>query len=259
MAGNRTRKLFVHAIIALVLSSHNAYGYSNDECILCHGLGSSESRLQIDIDGYMKSIHAGEVGCAECHGSITGDEHIKGMGVKKVDCSQCHEQKNLHSKDGSVKCFECHTKHTVYGADDPHSSINWRNLRDTCKACHPKQAESPAGLSRLVSFKIISHPKQDLSRGFDKGMCVGCHQGKAAHGEDGIVNSQDCYKCHSSPDDKSALLGYIHPRAYWQLKPVNAIAAWVTLVGLIGIIYGLFRFHFKFRTRDDTGHDGGKN
>lgn len=253
------RKLFVQAIIALALSSLNAYGYSDNECILCHGIGSRESSLQIDVDDYMKSIHAGEAGCAECHGSITGDEHTKGTGVKKVDCGLCHEQENLHSKDGSVKCAECHTRHAVYGTDDPRSSVNWRNLKDTCKACHAEQAGSPAGLSWLVSFKIISHSKQNLSKDYDKGMCVGCHQGKAAHGEDGIVNSQDCYKCHSPLDDKSALLGYIHPRADWQLQPVSATAAWVTLIGLIGTIFGLLRFHFRFRTRDDADHDGGKN
>jgi len=259
VAGNIIRRLFVLGIIAFVLSSLNAYGYSDDECMQCHGIGSMESSFQIDVDGYMKSAHGGEIGCTECHESIRGDEHTKGMGVKKVDCSLCHEQKDMHSKDGSVQCAECHTKHAVYGADDLRSSVNGRNLRETCKACHPKQAGRPEGLSLLTSFKVISHPKQDLSRRYDKGMCVGCHQGQAAHGEDGIIKNQDCYKCHSPLQDKSALVGYIHPRADWQSQPVNAIAAWVTLIGLIGIISGLFRFFSGFRTRDDSGNGRGRN
>lgn len=235
------RKVLWQVSVALILLSFNAWGYSDAECVRCHRSGSSESRLQIDTDRYMTGVHAGETGCADCHAAITGDEHFTKNGLVKVNCGSCHDQKNLHGGDEGILCADCHTRHAIYRADDQRSSVNGVNLKSTCGACHPVQTKSPGGLSLLTSFHIVSHPKQDMTGRFDRGMCVGCHQGQAAHGENKPVNNQDCWKCHSPLDNKKALLGYIHSYPDWQRQPVSSVAAWITMISLIGFIFILVR------------------
>lgn len=241
MGGDIFKRLLWQAAFVLILLPINAWGYSEDECVRCHKSGSSESKLQIDIDSYMNSIHAGEISCSDCHDGITGDEHFKAVDLEKVNCLNCHDQENMHGGDEGIGCVDCHIGHDIYGTDDIRSPVNWRNLKVTCGVCHPEQTKNPGILSRLTSFQIVSHPKQDMTMRADRGMCVGCHQGQAAHGEDGNINDQNCYKCHSPADNKGNLLGYIHSYADWQNRPVNIVAGCVSLVALIGVIFILLR------------------
>ena len=255
MVGGILKALSLQGMIALHLLAFNAWGYLEDECARCHGFGSEESKLQIDVGRYKTSIHAGEIGCTNCHEVIIGDEHITEKGLEKVNCQKCHNQQNLHSKDASTECADCHTRHTIYGADDLRSSVNWRNLKSTCGTCHPAQTKSPSGLSMLTSFHIASHPKQDMASRFEKDMCVGCHQGRAAHGEKGLINSQNCYKCHFPLNNKRIILGYIHTYADWQRQPINSIMAYVSLIVLIGCIFVLSRAFVGLSVKAEN--DGG--
>lgn len=241
MVGDLFKRLIWRGAIVLILLPINAWGYSEDECARCHSSGSSESVLQIQMDSYMSSIHAGELGCVDCHDGITDDEHFTTEGIGRVDCLNCHDQENMHGGDGVTECVDCHTGHDIYSVDDIRSSVNWRNLEVTCGACHAEQTKVQGILSRLTSFQIVSHPKQDMSMRVDRGMCVGCHQGQAAHGEDGIINDQNCYKCHSSADSRGGVLGYIHSYADRQDRPVNVVAGCLSLIALIGVIFILVR------------------
>jgi hypothetical protein len=230
-----------HGIVTFsMLLASNAWSYTGAECICCHEKGSRESKLQIDIDRYRSSVHGKEMGCSDCHQNIRDDKHITMKGSGRVSCQQCHEQENLHSKDRSVVCASCHTRHSIYGVEDRRSSVHRENLEYTCGTCHPAQTGNPSKLSFLPSLQIVSHPKQSFSETFDKGMCVGCHQGKAAHGEDTPVNSQECYTCHAPLAKNRVVLGYIHTNATWQSQPINAVAAYICLIGLAVLIFILF-------------------
>jgi len=253
------KKLSWQVLIALFLLPLSAWGYSEEECIRCHGSGSAESRLQIDADIYKTSIHAGEISCIDCHEAITGDAHFTDRGLEKVNCRNCHEQKNQHGRDVTTKCTDCHTRHAVYKADDVRSSVHWINLEKTCGGCHPDQTKSTGWLSVFTSFRIVSHPKQNMAGHFGKDMCVGCHQGKAAHGEDGPVNGQNCYRCHSPLDKERVILGYMHPYADWQKKPVNAAAGCISVIVLIGIIFIAAKDFMGRSDKRRSDHDGGKN
>jgi len=101
----------------------------------------------------------------------------------------------------------------------------------------------------MPSLHIVSHPKQDFSKTFDEGVCVGCHQGKAAHGEDFPINHQDCYKCHIPLGKKSALLGYIHTNASWNSQLVSFIAGYTYLIALIAFGFLLVRGILAFNKR----------
>lgn len=222
-------------LISLILSS-TAWGYTEAECVRCHETKSRQSGLHIDMDIYRSTVHGSRIGCTDCHQSVTGDEHATAKGSGKVSCENCHLQQNRHTKDGSVTCAVCHTGHGIFSARDPRSSVYWRNLGGTCSPCHPAQSGKTGKLTRLISFRIGSHGKLNFSEHVDKGMCVGCHQGQAAHGEEAPINHQTCYKCHTPHKGREALLGYIHTDASWKNQPVSAFAAYVSLFALPGMI-----------------------
>jgi Fe-S oxidoreductase/nitrate reductase gamma subunit len=185
VAGYIIRRSILLSALVLILAC-NSWGYSQDECLECHGTGGS-SRLLIDTGLYVSSVHAKEgISCPDCHTAITGDEHFTAEVPGKVDCGSCHEG----------------------------------------------QAKRSGILSSLMSFHIISHPKQDPALAADKSMCVGCHQGQAAHGEKAAVNKQNCYECHSPLDKNSILFGYMHLHG-------NNLDLVLILLSVVLLIYGL--------------------
>ena len=97
--------------------------------------------------------------------------------------------------------------------------MNPMQLKITCRSCHPVECGQTGYLSLLPSLQIRSHKKQNFSRDYSRFDCIGCHQGKAAHGEEEIINQQDCHKCHQSAPGKSSLMGYIHPQADSRNQP----------------------------------------
>ena len=231
------KRWFHFMVIILVLSLGKVWGYSENECIRCHELKSQESNIHIDIDGYSNSVHFRQnIGCKDCHQNIKDASHENVKEAGKVNCQQCHQKKNLHSKDGSVSCYECHRRHQIYDVKSSKSSVYWKNLDYTCGRCHFHQSRKTAMLSILPSIQIVSHSKEIFGERFDRKMCVGCHQGKAAHGETVIINDQNCYKCHIPLATKSFLLGYIHINSSWDKQPISYIAGYIYFGVFIAVI-----------------------
>ncbi len=119
-------------------------------CAKCH-LGIYEK--------FRKSIHSPEItetdkelpGCADCH---------KSHSIERVDrndfrtgiidqCGRCHMDvtetyfETFHGKVtqlGSVKtayCYDCHGSHEILPTYDQNSTLNRKNIIETCKTCHP--------------------------------------------------------------------------------------------------------------------------
>lgn len=238
-------KRFSHCLglSLILLLAGGAWGYTDHDCIRCHSYEGSARGFRVNISDYRSTVHGRVIGCLDCHEDIEDNKHII-EGSEKVDCQRCHEQQNLHARDRRVKCAACHTHHTIYEIHDPRASVHWKNLRDTCGKCHPKESQHTDFLSVLSSIQIALHPKEDFGRISDMGMCVGCHQGQAAHGEDAPVNDQDCHKCHMPLAENSFILGYAHKNADWSSKPVNFIAGYINIavILIMGILLvgGLF-------------------
>ena len=243
------RKKTLHwpwVIAFLVLSIGRAWGSSDKECIRCHRIGSQESTLQIDLELYGTSVHSGVIACTDCHKGFAENNHPAMTEYQKVNCQQCHKKTTMHSKRTIISCASCHTTHEIHPSEDSRSSVNFVNLPNTCGACHSSETASRTWLSFLTSFRISSHHKGNFAKRFDKRMCVGCHQGKAAHGEDGPINTQECYKCHLILADEKAKLGYFHPDANWRTQPVSVIAWYISATLLACVCLLLFGFLVKF-------------
>jgi hypothetical protein len=105
-------------------------------------------------------------------------------------------------------------------------------------------------LAWFPSVRIKSHPKQDFNGSFDEANCLGCHQGKAAHGETEPINAQSCYRCHLTPDGRGELFGRFHCEADWGEQPVTYAAALAYQFSLAVFCWSVLRFILRrFRNR----------
>ena len=238
--------LVYFVILVLALLVDTAWSYTELDCINCHMKEDSKTGLQININEYRSTIHGQVLECLDCHQDIKDSSHIEIDDSEKVNCQMCHEEKTLHTPDGSVTCKSCHTPHYTYGVNDPRSPVHYKNLRDTCGKCHTEQSQHTSINSTLIGLHIASHPKENFSRIFSEGMCIGCHQGKGAHGEDIAVNDQDCYKCHMSLVKNNWILGYIHSSIDKYSKPVYVFVYYIYIAASLSIVFLLARLLFMF-------------
>ena len=243
--------LFLFFIGLVLVQPDTGLTYENDECIACHRLGSIESRLHIDMELFIGSVHAGVSDCTDCHSQLEIENNICITGSGYVDCSQCHDQKNMHGIGGQSEnrpdCYQCHTRHNILSKENPLSSIHQDRLMETCAHCHPAQSGHSSYLSWLPSIKISTHPKADLSGDYSKGKCLECHQGQAAHGEEELIREATCYLCHFNAERQKAMLGFIHPQADLDQQPgVFAAAIIYQIVIILLLAGGIIFFIRKF-------------
>ncbi len=240
----------IYLVFLVSLVAHNAFGYTAQDCIKCHVHDNSESRLKISLDEFKGSIHHQEnIDCLECHSHVEDKTHQTLTVPWDVDCSSCHDQENRHGTNTATEpkpqCYSCHTKHSIRAIDDVSSSVHQTQLGKTCMTCHPVESGKTGFLSFLPSFQIASHNKQDFSLSYKMTNCIGCHQGKASHGNDGEIDDQNCYTCHLLENGQSALWGYAHPNADLKKQP-DVFAAAIFYMIFIGVLLcGGFGLYFK--------------
>lgn len=252
---------FFCTLASLLLSAGGeAWSYTEEDCIRCHREGSSGSTFHISIREFKSSIHSrDEMTCQDCHADVKDKAHETTTGLGAVDCGRCHDQKNLHglqskTADNCPQCYFCHTKHDILKKDNVMSSVNPANLKETCRSCHPRECGQTNLLSWLPSLQIASHKKEDFSRAYRRDNCLGCHQGKAAHGGREPVDARDCYKCHFPQNGQSRLFGYIHPDAHpdkhsgmFAVALLYLFLIFVLLVG--GFVFYVQTFSYKRQGR----------
>jgi hypothetical protein len=206
------------SLLLLLVWALPVFSYEQADCLRCHGQGSSESNLTINQGAYEHSVHYKEITCLDCHTGIENDAHMKQKGSGKVDCHTCHDQENRHGLTAQgpgirPKCNDCHTKHAILDKANPDSSVSPANFSKTCGPCHPAQFGETGVMTWLPSVQIKTHGKQDFSCDFDEQDCLGCHQGKGAHGEGTLLNDRDCWKCHFPKNGRARVMGNIHPKS----------------------------------------------
>jgi hypothetical protein len=243
--------LFVFVVAVVIGRPGTTLAYEPDECIACHNLQSTESRLKIDVKAFSGSAHADNAGCMDCHSQVENESHTRKKGSGTVDCTACHDQQNRHGLTGLEKtrpdCYNCHTKHDILPKDDPRASIHPNKMTVTCASCHPAQSGGADYLSFLPSIKIKTHPKADLSGDYSIENCLGCHQGQAVHGEKELINEATCQRCHLDAQGKNPMLGFMHPKAGpTRQAGVFAVAIVYQFVMLFFVVGAIFMFIRKF-------------
>jgi hypothetical protein len=143
--------------------------------------------------------------CASCHAAPKDTVHRD----VKVECSQCHQStawKPAHFDHKLLatavldRCESCHNAPT----DRLH-----RQIQGSCKSCHKTDAWKPATFDHDKYFVLdrdheapceTCHKNNDYSRY----TCYGCHEHsqakvRAEHIEEGILDFENCVKCHRDP------------------------------------------------------------
>ena len=215
--------LFWSVFLLLTAFFSTVSAYEVADCIRCHRSGSDQSTRQIDLDAFMDSVHGTAAGCMECHTGVTDDTHKTLKGSGQVDCSGCHDKENRHGTAGDPgrrpQCHDCHTRHDIRPPQDFRASVSAGALPRTCAKCHPAECGEKDYLSWLPSARIASHPKGDFGTRYEKTNCLGCHQGKGAHGDDAKLSHDRCDVCHRSPGHPGAMWGMMHPQADRDKQP----------------------------------------
>lgn len=240
-------------VCLLLLSFRPLSAYTTEDCIRCHQTNSGESALEIDPNEFNRSVHAEEVACRDCHTGVKDKEHMTMKGSGSVECGQCHEEENRHGLGSGTgtrpHCYSCHTRHGILRGEYEGSSVHPTQAGKTCGACHPAQVGEAGFLPWLTSLRVKSHGKQDLGCDYDDKDCLGCHQGRAAHGEETILNDRSCAKCHFPDNDRVPLMGAIHPSLESGSNPWTVFAKVLYGLATILLIGGGFRFYIRKLTR----------
>jgi hypothetical protein len=240
------RNFFICLVGLIVfVPAYNAWAYTPEDCIRCHHEESTESVLHVSIGQFQGSIHGRELTCADCHTGVRDRGHITSKGSGAVDCGQCHDQENRHgvpSKgENRPRCHSCHTRHGILGTGDKASTVHPDRLKKTCNGCHPEECGQVDYFSWLPSQRVRSHKKGDFSQAYGRDNCIGCHQGRAAHGEKEPLNGQNCYICHVRAQNRNTVMGYIHARADFKKQPAIFVAATAYQIFLVLLLCGGFR------------------
>ena len=110
-------------------------------CVGCHGehniLGVNDPKAPVASQNVSEQV------CAPCHASVklTGKYGISSNRIETF-------QKSYHGlalRGGSVEvanCASCHGVHNIKPSSDPTSTINKKNLAETCGTCHPGANEN---------------------------------------------------------------------------------------------------------------------
>ncbi|NPA24484.1 MAG: hypothetical protein GXO34_01490 [Deltaproteobacteria bacterium] len=195
-------------------------------------LDGSAARLYVDYELFKQTKHGKKLECIDCHEDAAASRHCR-SGFKKVNCLACHSKieglypygarerlkkkgvrmpkrklvgdsyykKSKHGKaflagkKDAPNCYNCHTRHYIFGKRDLRSSVNRKNLVETCSACH-KERKLDTLLEKMAAFRLEAHRKGDMSYDYDRGNCIDCHQGTAVHGLK--INDAPCSRCHDS-------------------------------------------------------------
>ncbi|QQS39723.1 MAG: hypothetical protein IPM63_10070 [Acidobacteriota bacterium] len=120
-------------------------------CIKCHTGVVADYESSAHGQLYKKGDPRGPI-CTDCHAAVS---HYKAPATRRdftllmVDkCSSCHIEQAPTYRDTfhgqaaafgfkpSATCADCHTPHKNLPASDPKSSVNPKNLVQTCAQCH---------------------------------------------------------------------------------------------------------------------------
>ena len=250
---NKTLIIFIFFLITIPF---HTLASTKEKCIECHGKESKDSRFHISEEELKSSVHGNELICVDCHALVLqpGHEKVKGSGA--VSCNECHDQENMHGLSGKQEnrpqCHTCHGKHNILNSDDEASFIHQDQLQNTCEPCHPIQSQETGLLNGLVNFQIRSHKKQDFSNPYHKKNCIGCHQGQAAHGEEGPINKQGCDSCHVTQEGRRLIMGSIHfgtdSKSLWTERFIIKSDLFLIALAIVIMLIGFFRKWTVVRT-----------
>ncbi len=153
-----------------------------------------------EVEDYEQSIHWVYVKkgvrfapvCTDCHSehgikSINGKLNWKeARKTQEETCMFCHQSKKLAKKFGisaqgpktyqdsyhglavmrgdekAAMCIDCHTVHKILPEEDPKSSVNVANVKNTCRKCHAKATQIFSESYSHMNISVASNKAQKI-------------------------------------------------------------------------------------------------
>jgi hypothetical protein len=150
------------ACLALPLA---AFAADNSDCLGCHADADAVGdRFHIDPVRFDTTAHA-DIGCQECHVSVTADHPDDGLTPSKASCNECHADIDTEYAASNhfdmASCNDCHNPHVVRGA----TAVSGQAMNDKCATCH--------GTLETVLQHAEWLPQADLH--LEMLPCISCH------------------------------------------------------------------------------------
>jgi len=189
-------------LVFMILSLMTPSARAIEKCMICHGK-SDLSRIEatgrvhsllVDEKTITASVHKGKI-CTDCHIDVVAIPHQK---PGKVNCRRCHYYGNpvgapegrlydqydhsVHGLEvaagnpGAPVCQNCHGGHDIFSPDSALSSINIRNIPQTCGRCH---------IDIFATYRESIHGRSLENGNVDAPVCSSCH------GEHNIASHND--------------------------------------------------------------------
>ncbi len=133
-------------------------------CTHCHG---EHGILPVsDIRSPVSAARLAEATCSPCHESVALNERfgmVTGKSPSYID--SYHGRKRQGSDIHVANCASCHGTHLILPHTDQNSSINPKNLQNTCGECHP-------GISSVMAQSPIHGPDLGAVSGWPQFVAV---------------------------------------------------------------------------------------
>jgi formate dehydrogenase gamma subunit len=155
-------------------------------CGTCHGKESQVYLESIHGQAMQRGVRESPV-CTDCHGEHSipptqDPESRVSAGAVTQTCASCHEATRITQKFGlpgarlatyqqsfhglaarggnlvAANCASCHGTHNIFPSKDARSTINGKNLPQTCGTCHPGASENFARGQVHVSLTTAQPP-----------------------------------------------------------------------------------------------------
>jgi cytochrome b subunit of formate dehydrogenase len=224
-ARGRRPLLVALAAIATLLFATAAPAQDDDECLSCHdaregmlaGGDVAESKPGVLLDAAMfaRSVHGGEVACADCH--IEHEDFPHADDAMSMTCAACHGdaaselEGSVHAggnghEELPLACSDCHGVHDVLPPEDREARLNPLNVYKVCGQCHFDVDPATATVDELLRDKYTDDVHADgiLRAGLTvSATCVSCHGGHDIRHEGDVDSAvartridQVCGTCH---------------------------------------------------------------
>jgi predicted CXXCH cytochrome family protein len=189
-----------------------------EDCLGCHDdpdltltLGDGdELSLRIDGDGFLVSVHGGELRCTDCHDGYAEDHPFedapanrRAYSIASYDlCKPCHFEtytrtlesvhfEQLHEgSEGVPVCSDCHGAHYVVSSEGKQAMLS-----HSCATCHEDVFEV---YRRSAHGAALSEEQEDVPA------CVDCHEAHDIAHPDTVrfrlTSPESCMNCHGDAD-----------------------------------------------------------
>lgn len=262
-------------------------------CLQCHYQGNVVGApVEQHPERYKASVHgkAREEGnpdapdCGDCHGvhDVRPPEDpnspVYGGNVPRT-CGQCHIEayteyiESVHGtavREGDLSaavCTDCHQEHAIYPPSDPRSSINPKNVAQTCAHCHADQQLMRRENVSVQQVKTYQESFHGIAVKFGElraANCTSCHNHHLILARNDTRSpihpgnlDKTCGKCHPNATENVAK-GRVHvipssPSAgivFW----VSQFFKWLTITVLAALfIHILLDLYGRLRAKWSEG------